>query len=123
MINVIDFDKLIKAPKGFAQLVSISIVFNNMGVIDTSIVTTKPNEHFELKKNPTAELKSFKPILEYTNSIVVLPILYIRMSETSINLENEFLAGFIDLFPPQFLSKKKNIILLKPEINPFSQIK
>jgi hypothetical protein len=50
MINVIDFDKLIKAPKGFAQLVSISIVFNNMGVIDTSIVTTKPNEHFELKK-------------------------------------------------------------------------
>ncbi|WAC41197.1 hypothetical protein [Pedobacter sp. SL55] len=122
MINAIDFDKLIKAPKGFAQLASVSVVFNNKGIVDTSIVTSKLNENFELKKNPTAELKCFKPILEYANSTVILPILYIRMDETSINLENKILEEFVNLFPHQFLNKK-NVILLKPEVNPFSQIK
>ena len=123
MINAINFDKLIKAPKSFAQFASVSIIFNDKGVVDTSIVAFKLNKYFELKKTPTAELKSFKPILEYANVIVVLPILYIRMNETTICLENKFLEGFIDLFPSQFLSKKKNIVLLKPEINPFSQTK
>jgi hypothetical protein len=123
MINAINFDKLIEAPKGFAQLALISISINNDGVIDTAIVTTKLNQYFELKKEPTQELKTFKPITEYANSIVILPILYIRMSEKNINLENNFLEGFAELFPPSLLNKKKNIILLKPEINPFSQIK
>ena len=123
MINAINFDKLIEAPKGYAQLALISISINNDGVIDTAIVTTKLNQYFELKKEPTQELKTFKPITEYANSIVILPILYIRMSEKNINLENNFLEGFAELFPPSLLNKKKNIILLKPEINPFSQIK
>ncbi|TKC03307.1 hypothetical protein [Pedobacter cryotolerans] len=123
MINAINFDKLIEAPKGYAQLVLISISINNDGAIDTAIVTTKLNQYFELKKEPTQELKTFKPITEYANSIVILPILYIRMGEKNINLDNGFLEGFAELFPTNLLNKKKNIILLKPEINPFSQIK
>lgn len=123
MINVIDFEKLIEAKKGFAHLVSVSVVFDKEGRIDNSIISTKFNDYFKIRKDLTAELKSFKPISEYANCIVILPILYIRMNEISINLENKFLEGFIDLFPPQFLGKKKNIILLKPEVNPFSQTK
>jgi hypothetical protein len=123
MINAIDFDKLVKAPKGFAHLMSVNIIFNGEGRIDTSIISTKRNNYFELKKNPSTELKSHKPIPQYANCIVILPILYVRQNETNINLENRFLEGFVDLFPPQFLNKKKNIILLKPEVNPFSQIK
>ena len=123
MINAIDFEKLIGAKNGFAHLASVSVVFDQNGWIDTGIISTKVNDDFKLKKNLTAELKSFKPISEYANCIVILPILYIRMNETSINLENKFLEGFIDLFPHQFLGKEKNIILLKPEVNPFSQIK
>jgi hypothetical protein len=116
--------KLFEIPKNNSFLFSISISVNSSGEIEAVDFSPEMSNKVRTVLNINDKLiESLKKIVikdkKYLNKVLVLPIIFKRITDESILNLNEFLTDYDNLWPPAKSHVDKQIIFLKPFINNF----
>ena len=122
----LDLKLLLETPEHHSHIMSIAVVINKEGKIDKVYFSEKMSPDFKKIIKPDAELiHKLRDIPlkfpKYKEKIVILPILFKRMQDASLDYESSFLNDFENIWPSfDVKDKNKQIVLLRPYINIFS---
>ena len=109
-------------PTNHMYVFTISLSFNAAGKVDTVYFSDPMSENLKQIINTDQDLtSSFNTIdfkKEFANKLVIFPIVFKRIEDWHIVNTEEFLNGFVQLWPKlKSKDKLKQVVFLKPLIN------
>lgn len=118
-------DSLMATPTNHMYVFTISLSFNAAGKVDTVYFSDPMSENLKKIINTDQDLTSAFNSIEFTkefaNKLVILPIVFRRIEDWRIINTDEFLSGFVKLWPKLKVEDKlKPVVFLKPVINRYS---
>jgi hypothetical protein len=122
----LDGKLLFKTEKGHSYMMSIAVLFNIEGKIDTVYFSNNMSSDLKAIIRPNSELiQKFRSIglsyPQYKDKLAIFLVIYKRQEDNVLDYNSQFLNGFDNLWP-KFRPKDNNkpIILLKSYLNEFS---